>query len=82
MYNIYILDNQDKLMGICDIKELLQAEPEDVLEKIMTTHVISLTPESTLMAASKLFMRYLFRAIPIVDEEEKMLGVVPYRDVM
>ncbi len=79
---IYVADKEDKLIGISDLKELLQAEPEDTLEKIMTTHVISLTTESTLMDASKLFTRYLFRAIPIVDEEEKILGVVPYRDIM
>jgi len=79
---IYVIDEEEKLLGISDLKELLQAEPEDILENIMTTHIIHLTPESTLLDASKLFVRYLFRALPIMNEEETLLGVVPYRDIM
>jgi magnesium transporter len=79
---IYIVDGQDKLEGIADIRELLQAEQEDSLKGIMTTNVMTLNPENTLIEASRMFSRYLFRAIPIVDEEEKILGVVPYRDIM
>ncbi len=79
---LYILDEQDKLVGVCDIKELLQAEPEDTLKNVMSTHVISLTPENTLIEASRMFTRYLFRALPILDENDLMLGVIPYRDIM
>lgn len=79
---LYVTDEEDKLLGICDIKELLQAEPEEKLEEIITTHVINLTPDNTLIEASRMFMRYLFRALPILDENDVILGVVPYRDIM
>lgn len=79
---LYIADEEDKLLGVCDIKELLQAEPEDRLEDIMTTSIISLTPEKTLIEASRMFTRYLFRALPILDENDVILGVIPYRDIM
>jgi len=79
---LYVADEEEKLLGICDIKELLQAEPEDKLEEIMTTHVINLNPENTLIEASRMFTRYLFKAIPILDENDVMLGVIPYRDIM
>jgi len=79
---LYVLDEEDKLLGVCDIKELLQAEPDEKLEDIITTNVIALNPESTLIEASRTFVRYLFRALPIVDENDVILGVVPYRDIM
>jgi len=79
---LYVVDEEEKLLGICDIKELLQAEPGDKLEDIMTTNVISLNPENTLIEASRKFTRYLFRAIPIMDEEDVILGVIPYRDII
>ena len=79
---IYIIDMQDKLLGVIDLKELLQANPEDKLEDVMITHVISLSQESTLSEAAKLFARYSFRSIPITDDNEIILGVIPYRDVM
>lgn len=78
----YVVDEQDKLLGVLDIKELLQANDNALIKDVMITQVISLTPESTLREAFAIFSRYSFRAIPIVDESEKILGVLTYRDVM
>ena len=79
---LYIVDEQEKLAGVIDIKELLRANDEAFLKDIMVDKVISLTPESTLKEASEMFARYGFRALPITDENNKILGVIPYRDVM
>jgi magnesium transporter len=79
---LYILDDQQKLLGVIDIKELLLANEEVLLGDIMVTKVVALNPESTLKQASEIFTRYGFRALPLTDANGKMLGVVPYRDVM
>lgn len=79
---VYITDEENHLVGVADIRELMQADPEDTLEDIMTTNVISLDLENTLIDASRKFARYLFRAIPITDENDVILGVIPYRDIM
>lgn len=79
---LYIVDIENHLLGVVDIRELLQASLDDILGNIMTTHVISLTPESTLLEASRMFVRYLFRAIPIMEEDNTICGVIPYRDIM
>ena len=65
-----------------DQKELLQADPERTLKEEMIDTVITLRPQSTLKEALELFSRYDFRAIPVVDREDKLLGAIPYRDVM
>lgn len=79
---IYVTNTLGVLLGIIDIKELLQANLSDKLCDVMTSNVVSLTKESTLSEATKLFARYSFRAIPIVDETDVLLGVIPYRDIM
>jgi Mg/Co/Ni transporter MgtE len=48
----------------------------------MTSMVVSLNPNSTLKEASDIFERYEFRAIPVIDDNDRILGVLPYRDVM
>lgn len=79
---LYVVDEDNRLMGVVDIRELLQAPLEADLDEIMTAHIIALTPGSTLIEASRMFVRYLFRAIPITDENDIISGVVPYRDIM
>jgi len=79
---LYIVDDKERLLGVIDIKELLQAEESTLLKDIMVTNLVRLKPDSTLKEASGLFARYDFRAIPVTDDREKLLGVVPYRDVM
>jgi CBS domain-containing protein len=78
----YIVDERDKLLGVLDIKELLIAEPASKLQDVMVENVISLKCESTMKEAATAFLRYGFRALPVVDENEIIHGVVPYRDVM
>jgi len=79
---IYVVDVQDTLLGVIDLKELLQADDRALLKDIMVENVISLNTESSLKEASQSFARYDFRALPVIDEKNRIVGVIPYRDVM
>jgi Mg/Co/Ni transporter MgtE len=79
---IYIVDQNDTLLGVVDLREMLQAKPNDKLGDIMINHVQSLNATSTLYEASEMFNHYGFRAIPITDDSNKILGVITYRDVV
>ena len=79
---LYIVDEQDKLLGVIDIRELMKANDDSLLKDIMGQIVASLNPESTLRQAVAMFSRYSFRAIPIVDDTDKILGVVSWRDIV
>ena len=79
---LYVVDEKDVLLGVVDLKEVLKARVDDKLHDIMTTNVIDLNPENTLLEATEMFSRYSFRAIPITDENKIILGVIPYRDIM
>jgi magnesium transporter len=79
---VYVVDRDDILLGVIDLKELLQADDKALLKDIMVENVISLNTESTLKEASQSFARYDFRAIPVTDDTNRLMGVIPYRDVM
>ena len=79
---IYVVDENDHLLGVVDLKELLKADDKAPLRDIMVENVISLQTDSTLKEAAQEFARYGFRAIPVIDDEERLAGVIPYRDVM
>jgi CBS domain-containing protein/sporulation protein YlmC with PRC-barrel domain len=78
----YVTDENDNLQGVLDIKELLIAEPTSKLRDLMVENVISLKGDSTMKEAAAAFLRYGFRALPVVNDNDIILGVVPYRDVM
>jgi magnesium transporter len=77
-----VIDEENHLLGVVDIKEILQSEPHDTLEKIMTTNLVTLDENEAVSDAYKLFARYSFRAIPIVGEGNVFKGAIPYRDIM
>lgn len=78
---VYVTDAADKLLGVIDLHELIEADPEQILADIMTTNVIALNAKDTLREAVELFARYSFRAIPVVDDADKLMGIVPFRDI-
>jgi magnesium transporter len=79
---IYVVDPTDVLLGIVDLRELLQAKPEDKLGEIMNKRVKSLSATSTLYEASEMFKHYGFRAIPLMDDNDRIVGVITYKDVV
>lgn len=78
---LYVIDEEGKLLGVIDVKDLLRANDNALLKDIMVKNVITLKKENTFGEASTMFSRYDFRALPVTDKDDKMLGVVRYRDV-
>jgi CBS domain-containing protein/flagellar motility protein MotE (MotC chaperone) len=78
---VYVTDAAGALKGVVDIREIVAAEPGQTLGDIMTEHVIALPKDATLRDAVMLFERYDFRALPITDESDLLLGAVSSRDV-
>jgi len=79
---VYVVDREERLLGVVDLKELLSADDKALLSAIMTENVITLNTNSTLKEASQEFERYNFRALPVTDDDGHLAGVIPYRDVM
>jgi magnesium transporter len=78
---VYITDATGTLKGVVDLREIVAAEAGQTLGDIMTEHVIALPKDATLREAVVLFERYNFRALPITDEHDRLLGAVTSRDM-
>jgi Mg/Co/Ni transporter MgtE len=79
---LYIVDANDTLLGVADMKTLFMAGDHELLRDLMVENIIILTPASTMKEALDLFTRYGFRALPVVGVNNVILGAVPARDVM
>jgi len=77
---IYVVDSDRDVRGVVDINELLQADPAQTLEKIMTQGLVTVSPQTSWIRVLELFRRYRFRAIPVVDDSRKILGVIREKD--
>jgi len=79
---LYIVDEEERLVGVIDIKELLEAKETETLGDIMIKNIEILRPRSTYKEAAEIFAKYNFRAVPVADKHKKLLGAVTYTDLM
>jgi len=82
IWYIYVVTREGKLAGEVNFHTVLRAETTQRLEDIMVSSVKRLWPDDTLGKAAQMFDTYMFRALPVVDEDEMMQGVILYKDVM
>jgi CBS domain-containing protein/sporulation protein YlmC with PRC-barrel domain len=79
---LYIVEPDNKLLGVVSLAELLIAEPRTLLSEIMTTQVVDLEESDSISDAKVKFTHYGFGALPVTDTDGIIHGVVPYRDIM
>lgn len=82
IYNCYVTDSRRKLLGLVTARELLLAPPEERLENIMETNVIFARTIDDREEVARMFERYDFIAMPIVDAEERLVGIVTVDDAI
>jgi len=80
---IYIVDTEERnLRGVVDLRDLVLAAPEARLGDIMTTSVVSVQEEDDRETIEELFAKYHYRILPVVDERDRLRGVIRYNDIM
>ena len=83
IYTIYVTDNGDRhLVGVTSAKDLLLAEPKTKIKDIMEENVISVTTNEDKEEVAKMFDKYDFLAMPVVDSENRLVGIVTIDDAM
>jgi magnesium transporter len=81
-FYLYVVDDQNHLVGVVSLRQVLFARPNTRLEEIMTRDVISVHPETDQEEVARNVADYNFVAIPVVDSENLLLGVVTVDDVI
>ena len=82
VYYIYVIDADEKLLGIVSLRDLLLADLDAKLSDIMETKVKTVTPETDEMEVAEIISKYNLVALPVVDIEGFMFGIVTVDDVL
>ena len=78
----YVLDPQRKLLGIVTLKDLLFADPEQLIGDIMTEQVVSVNTLDDQEDVARDFQKYDFTAMPVVDSENRLVGIITVDDIV
>ena len=82
LYAMYVVDTNNKLIGVISLREIVQAAPDQRIEHVMSREVITGHVFDDQEEIAKSLAYYDFIALPIVDDDEHLLGIVTYDDAM
>ena len=82
IYTCYVTDASRHLIGVTTVKELLLNDYDDVIEDFMETNVISINTLDDQEYASDMLSKYDFLALPVVDMENRLVGIITYDDAI
>lgn len=80
--HVYVQDADLRLVGVLSLRELILADPSRGLAEVMTAEVISVAPETALREVAELLTKYNLLALPVVDAEGRLKGIVTVDDVL
>lgn len=82
IYTCYVTDSRRKLEGIVTVKDLLLARKDEVIRNIMETNVKFVSTHADQEEAARALSKYDFLALPVVDAEERLVGIVTVDDAI
>jgi magnesium transporter len=82
IYTCYVIRRDKLLLGVVTVKDLLLADPNDKLCDIMDTNIISAQTADDQEEAANLFRKYGLLSLPVVDRENRLVGIVTVDDIV
>ena len=83
IYTCYVTDASRKLLGLVTVKDLLLADDDDTpIRDIMITNIIYATTSTDQEEVAQMLSKYNFLAMPVLDSEDRMVGIVTFDDAM
>lgn len=82
LFYLYVLDRNGKLIGVVNLRALILAEPTQTIEEIMQREVITVRDDMDQEAVAHLLSRYDLLALPVVNAEDHLIGIVTVDDVV
>ncbi|MFN5193239.1 MAG: magnesium transporter [Cyanobacteriota bacterium] len=82
IYSLYVTDASRHLTGMLSLRDLVTAEPEARLGDVMTREVVSVSTDTDQEEVARVIQRYDFLAAPVVDREQRLVGIVTVDDVI
>lgn len=82
IYSLYVTDAARRLTGILSLRDLVVAQPEEVVGDIMTREIVYVQTDTDQEEVARVIQRYDFLAVPVVDGEQRLVGIVTVDDVI
>jgi magnesium transporter len=82
VFYLYVIDARKHLVGVTSLRRLLLVSPETPLKRILTPEVISVRVDTDQEEVARQVASYNLLAVPVVDEESKLVGVITVDDVI
>lgn len=82
VYTCYVLDKNRKLEGIVSLRKLVTSDEDEIIEDIMHTDIIYVHTHDDQESVANVFIKYGFLALPVVDKENRLTGIITVDDIM
>lgn len=82
IYYLYVTDNARRLTGTLSLRDLVTAQPQETIGEIMTREAVFVYTDTDQEEVARLIQRYDFLAVPVVDREQRLVGIVTVDDVI
>lgn len=82
IYYVYVIDNQRKLIGFVSLRDLILADQNDLIRDIMREDVVRVRADQDREEVSRMMARYDFLAMPVVDDQDQMIGIITFDDAI
>lgn len=82
IYYVYVVDEERKLIGFVSLRDLVLAKPTELIRDIMTEEIVSVRANQDQEDVARELAKYGFLAIPVVDEGNRIIGIITYDDVI
>jgi len=82
VYYLFVVDERNRLVGVVSLRQLIIAPPDKKISEIMDSEVISVLAETDQEEAARLMARYDLIALPVLDQDSQLLGVITHDDLV
>ncbi len=82
IYYIYVLGHEQELLGVVSLRELFTARPDETVQNLMHTDLITVAEQTDQEDIFRLFEEHNFLAIPVIDDQKRMKGIVTIDDIV
>ena len=79
---IFVIDDEQKLYGTVDLRDIFVAEDKVLLEELTNVHVVTVYPETDQEKVSLLVSKYDLKAIPVINKQRVLLGIITVDDII
>jgi Mg/Co/Ni transporter MgtE len=82
IYYLYVIDQEGRLVGALSLRRLIVSRPSTIISEIMIKDMITVQPDANQKNVADVISKYNLLAVPVVNPEGKLLGIVTVDDVM